>query len=149
MAPPDRRGRWFEQTWICTMSASFHVNLNFPGPVVLEKKIFKDFSYINTCKHGFPYCGPSWPPGPWFEQIWICTMSASFHLNLKFSGLVVLEKKIFKHFSYINTCKNGFPYCGPARPPGAMIWTNLNLHYVRKLPCKFELSWFSGSWEDF
>ena len=30
-----------------------------------------------------------------------------------------------------------------------MIWTNLKLHYARKLPCKFELSWSSGSWKDF
>jgi hypothetical protein len=98
VAQPDPRGPWFEQTWICTMSGSFHVNLNFPGSVVLEKKIFKDFSYINTCKNGFPNCGPVRPPG--------------------------------------------------ARPPGAMIWTNLNLHYVRKLPYKFELSWLSDSWEE-
>jgi hypothetical protein len=123
VAPPDPRGPGFEQTWICTMSASFHINLNFPGHVVLEEKIFKHFSYINTCINGFPYCAPPDPRGPWFEQIWICTMSASFHVNLNFSDLVVLEKKIFKHFSYINTCKNGFPYCGLARPLGAMIWT--------------------------
>jgi hypothetical protein len=87
------------------------------------------------------------PWGPWFEQTWICTMSASFHVNLNFSGLVVLEKKIFKHFSYKNTCKNGFPYCGPAQPLGATIWTNLNLHYFSKLSCWFEHFWFSSSWD--
>ena len=81
------------------------------------------------------------PRGPWFSQTWICTMSESFHVNLNFSGSVVLEKKIFKDFSYISTCKNGLPYCGPIQPPGAMILTNLNLHYVKKLPCKFELFW--------
>jgi hypothetical protein len=61
---------------------------------------------------------------------------------------VVLEKKILKVFSYINTCKNGFPYCGPFRPPGAMILKNLYLHYVRKLPYKFQLSWPIGSGEE-
>jgi hypothetical protein len=30
-----------------------------------------------------------------------------------------------------------------------MIWTNLNLHYVRILSCKFEIFWACGSWEDF
>jgi hypothetical protein len=27
----------YVQTWPCTMSKSFHVNLSFPGPVVIEK----------------------------------------------------------------------------------------------------------------
>ena len=30
------------------------------GLLVLEKKIFFN---INICKYGFPYCGPSRPPG--------------------------------------------------------------------------------------
>jgi hypothetical protein len=30
------------------------------------------------------------------------------------------------------------------------IWTNLNLHYIRKLSCKCKLFWLSASWgEDF
>ena len=95
-----------------------------------------------------PIVAPPDPRGPRFEQTWICTMSGRFHVDFNISGLVVLKKKIFKHFSYINTCKNCFPYCGPTRPPGTMIWTNLNLLYVSKLPCKFELSWPCGSWEE-
>jgi hypothetical protein len=39
------------------------VNLNFSGPVVLEKRILKIFSNIHTCKNSFPYCGPTKPPG--------------------------------------------------------------------------------------
>jgi hypothetical protein len=75
-------------------------------------------------------------------------MSESFYVNFSFPGPMVLEKKIFKFFSNINTCKNDFPYCGPTRPPGAMIFTNLYLHYVRKLPYKFQLSWTCGSGEE-
>jgi hypothetical protein len=30
-----------------------------------------------------------------------------------------------------------------------MIWTNLNLYYIRKLSCKFELFWLNDFWEDF
>jgi hypothetical protein len=33
----------------------------------------------------------------------------------------------------------------PPDPPGTMIWTNLNLHCIRKLSCKYELFWFCGS----
>jgi hypothetical protein len=33
--------------------------------------------------------------------------------------------------------------------PGTMIWTNLNLHYVRMLSCRFEIFWACGSSEDF
>jgi hypothetical protein len=60
---------------------------------------------------------------------------------------MVLEK-IFEIFSYISTCKNSFPYCGPTRPLGAMILTNLLLHYIRKVPCKFQLFWPSSSLEE-
>ena len=59
-------------------------------------------------------------------------------------GLLVLEKKIFFN---INICKYSFPYCGPSRPPGIMIRTILNLHYIRKLSCKYDLFWLSGSEE--
>jgi hypothetical protein len=52
-------------------------------------------------------------------------------------------------FFHINTCKYGFLHCGLYRPPGTMIWTILNLHYIRKLSCKFDLYWVSGSGEDF
>jgi hypothetical protein len=41
-----------------------------------------------------------------------------------------------RFFFNINICKYGFPYCGPSRPPGTMMWTILNLHYIRKLSCK-------------
>jgi hypothetical protein len=37
------------------------------------------------------------------------------------------------------TCKNSFPYCGPTRPPGAMILRNLLLYYIVELSCKFPL----------
>ena len=50
MAPSYPRGSWFEQTWISSISGSFHINISFPGPVVLEKKIFKDFPYIIISK---------------------------------------------------------------------------------------------------
>ena len=140
-------GSWFVQTWNSAISGSFHINLSFPGPVVLEK-IFKDFPYIIICKTLIPYCGPTIPLGSWFVQTWISTISGSFHINLSFPGRVVLEKKIFKDFSNIIICKTLIPYCGPIVPPGVMIWTNLNLHYIRKLPYKFQLSWPSGSWEE-
>jgi hypothetical protein len=34
-------------------------------------------------------------------------------------------------FFNINICKYGFPYYGPSQPPGTMVWTILNLHYIR------------------
>jgi hypothetical protein len=57
-------------------------------------------------------------------------------------GLLVLEKIFF-----FNIDIDGFPYCGPSQPPGAMLLTNLNLHYtwIRKLSSKYELFWLSGS----
>jgi hypothetical protein len=48
-------------------------------------------------------------------------------------------------FSYINTFKS-FSFCGPTRPPGPMISTNLLLYYVRHLSCKFQLFWPCDYW---
>ena len=61
-------------------------------------------------------------------------------------GLLVLEKKSFFN---INICKYSFPYCGPSRRQEIMMLTILNLHYIRKLSCKYQLFWLSGSEEDF
>ena len=40
------------------------------------------------------------------------------------------------------------PIVAPPNPWGAMILTNSYLHYVRKLPYKFQLSWPIGSGEE-
>jgi hypothetical protein len=49
-----------------------------------------------------------------------------------------------RFFFNINTCKYGFPYCVPTRPPGTMMWTILNQHYIRKLLSKWPIlaQWF-------
>ena len=41
-----------------------------------------------------------------------------------------------------------FPYCCPSRLRGTMVWTILNLHYIRKLSCKYDLFWLSDSSEE-
>jgi hypothetical protein len=51
-------------------------------------------------------------------------------------------------FLNINISEYGFPYCGPSQPPGTMISKNLNLYYIRKLSCKYDLFWLSGSGEE-
>jgi hypothetical protein len=57
--------------------------------------------------------------------------------NLIEIGLLVLKKIFFQH-------KYVFPYCGLSRPPGTIMWTNFNVHYVRKISSKYELS---GPWQ--
>jgi hypothetical protein len=41
VAPLHPLGPWFEYTWICIISESFHVYMNFSDSILLEKKIFK------------------------------------------------------------------------------------------------------------
>jgi hypothetical protein len=54
-------------------------------------------------------------------------------------------KKIF-FFQYTNThYKNSFPSCPPPWSSRTIICTSLNLHYFRKLSCKYELFWLCGS----
>jgi hypothetical protein len=38
-----------------------------------------------------------------------------------------------------------FPIVALPDSPGTMICTNLNLHYVRNLSCKYDRFWLSGS----
>jgi hypothetical protein len=56
----------------------------------LRKRFSKMFSFIhvNNCKTSFPYCGTT--RGPHFLFSWFCTMSESSHVNLNFSGLLVV-----------------------------------------------------------
>jgi hypothetical protein len=97
------------------MSGSFHINYNFVGPVF----------YANICKHSFPYCGPTQPPGAMILtniNLWY-VWKLQNKLQLSWS-CGYLEKKI-KYISYIKLVKNSFPYCGPTQPTGAKILTNL------------------------
>jgi hypothetical protein len=44
--------------------------------------------------------------------------------------------------------KRKFRYYGLAPSMGAIVFTNVNLYYVRKLSCKFQFFWCSGSTEE-
>ena len=57
-------------------------------------------------------------------------------------------RRFFKEYPYIFQCKILIGHCGPTLPPDVMIWTNLNLHYLRMLPHEFHLSWPSDSGEE-
>ena len=46
-------------------------------------------------KHS-PIVAPPDPRGPWCEQFWIYIILESFHVNMTYSGSVVLGKKIFQ-----------------------------------------------------
>jgi hypothetical protein len=122
------------------MSGSYHVNLKFCGTVVHEKKIYK------------------WPH-PIFALLWLSPFEEDLvlHLNtLEFPSCNVLYQVwlnfarcfILKDSFVYTKCKNRFPSCGPSRPQRTIICTTLNPHYVRKLSCKSELFWLSGSREE-
>jgi hypothetical protein len=51
------------------------------------------FSNINTSKNGFSYCGPTWLPPPKSHDFnkYEYALVRTFHVNLTFSGRVVLE----------------------------------------------------------
>jgi hypothetical protein len=61
------------------------------------------------------------PLGAMTLKTYVYTAIDNFHVNLKFSGTVVLEKKILKRFSYTNTGKNVSPYHNPTLSPGTII----------------------------
>jgi hypothetical protein len=114
----------------------------------LEEDFYRNISNIFLCKTLVGHFGPALPPGSRFEQTWIFTTWACFHIYMMNYGFVILEKKTFNEFCYIFLCKTLVGRFGPALPPGVMIWTNLNLHHLRMFLHKFQLSWHSGSWEE-
>jgi hypothetical protein len=57
---------------------------------------FKKFFPIYICDNSFSSCGPSQPLGTIICTSLICTVSESFHVNLSYSGSVVLKEKIFQ-----------------------------------------------------
>jgi hypothetical protein len=119
-------------------------NLGFFGTMVNEKKV---------CKWPYPIFARLWlnPPPPFLKRIWpfIWVNLNSLHVRMvctifDWNWPAVWFKKVLSSI----LIKNCFPSCGPSRPMGIIICTSLNLHYVRKLSCKSELFWLSGSREE-
>ena len=108
-------------------------------------KIFATYSHVKIWSAIVASCY-TWRL--WILQTSICTISGSSQVNLNFSGTVVC-KKIYEHSPYIYiACNFLVPYSSLTKLSGAMNLTNFNLHYIRKLQCKFQLFWLSGSWEE-
>jgi hypothetical protein len=143
---PPHPGSMIWTNWnLHYVKKNFHVNMSSSGSLVLEdKNFFNDLTkFLHFCDHL-----------PFKDDLALYLYNFEFPLPKDNLYQIWLElacwfwRRIF--FFDTNTCKYGFPYCGPSRPPGTMIWTKLNVHYVRKLSCtcKYELFWLNGSWEE-
>ena len=118
---------------------AFILICTFLAWLFFKRKFWKMFSIYSFVKLDPPLVAPPLPREPWFEQTWIYTTWGCLNTSLSFSGRIVFEKKIFKELLCILLCKTLIRHCGPTLPPGTMIWTNLNLHYLRMLPHKYQL----------
>jgi hypothetical protein len=103
-----------------------------------------------------PIVTPPDPLGPWCEQFWIYIMSQSFHVNMTYSGSVVLEK-IFKwpHPICAITCVSSI-----SRGPGPLfelgfplpkdylyqVWLKLSCLFWIFFQYKHMQIWFSLLW---
>ena len=102
----------------------------------------KDFYNINIpilahVKTVSPTVASPDPKWPCFLQT--CEFVQMSEIKLSLYDPVVFEKKILNIFPIQVHVKVFFFYCDPIRPLGTIIWTNLNLHYIRNLSCKCEL----------
>jgi hypothetical protein len=91
------------------------------------------FNIINTCKYGFPYCGPSRPPGTMLLR----------NLNLHMTSSSVVHEKIFIWLHAI------FVIISPLKRNWHFIWTIQNSIYPRMICTTFDWNWPSGSGEFF
>jgi hypothetical protein len=89
----------------------------------------------------FPTVAPPDPRGPWFVQTWIYFIPESFHVNMSFTGSMVL-KKIFTWPHPI------FAIIPPLKRTWPLIWTMQNSPYLRMICTKFDWNWPSGSGEE-
>jgi hypothetical protein len=114
------------------------INMTYSGSTVLEKT---PTPFLNFCNYL-----------PFEEDLALYLNNLEFPLpkdNLYHVWLKLARWFWRRRFFFnINICKYGFPYCCPSRLPGAMMWTILNLHYIRKLSCKYYLFWLSSSGEE-
>jgi hypothetical protein len=97
-----------------------------PGATSLTWGILGDFSNVNTCKCGFPYCGPTLPlVAMTLYETWFCTTTGSFYVNLNYFVEVVFFKKILKIFPIETYARIVYPIVIPTDPLGIMIFTFL------------------------
>ena len=103
MGPPWTLGPWFEQTWQKTTKQCYILNFKHLGQVVLKKKIFE---YISVHFYGLnlePLARGHL--GPW--DLGLNKLGkdhkAMLHIKFKHMSQAVLEKKIFKYISFLNT----------------------------------------------
>jgi hypothetical protein len=119
------------------MSGSYHVNLEilwFCMWFMRRKYVNNPTLFLHSCDY------PLWRG-----------LGYSFFLKQEWfvpSLIEIGQMFHFRMFFPIYLCKNCFPSCGPSQSLGTIIWTILNLHDVRKLSCKYELFWLSGSREE-
>ena len=145
MAPSYTQGSWFLQLWIYTTWGCFHRSFSFPGLMVLEKNISKDLLY-SFVKLRPPIVAPPYPRGSWFSHFLnLLTTWGCFHTSFSFawsygSGEEDFWKFLenFHKFLIISLCKRAW----------SLIFTTLNLHYLRMLSHKFQLSWPISFWEE-
>jgi hypothetical protein len=123
-----------------TLHQEAYISMSSSGSAVL-KKIFKWPHPIFAFLWLSPLCRG---PDPLFQQFWIPFTHGWFVPSLIVIGLLVLEEKIlFKIWTRVNMV---FPIMAPSDPWGPwfeQIW--MNLQYIRKLSCKYELVRFSGN----
>jgi hypothetical protein len=124
------------QTWFCTMSRSFHGNLDFS-----ESVFFRLFSYILSInmKNYFPYILLPHPHKPWFYEK-LHRPKSSIKIQ---TSLVQWFLRIFLHY---NTYKMVTPTVIPPDPVRPRFSKKkIMLYYVRKIQSNFQLLWLSGS----
>ena len=78
------------------------------GLLVLDKIMFQ-YKHVNMV---FPILAPPNPRGPWRKQFWIYIISESLHVNMTYSGSVVLKMFIWPHpiFAIISPLKRTWPF---------------------------------------
>jgi hypothetical protein len=131
------------KSWFCTLSEGLYVNVNYADLVVIQKKIFKDFSIETHI----------------VSKLWSLPTPGEFLINLILNSVGKLSCK-FKLFWIIGSWEQYFsmtwpPYIcmfviiSPLMSVCPFISTNLNSLYARIICINFDWNWLSGFGEKY
>lgn len=116
-----------------------NLNLHYLRLLSIKLQLFSTYSYVKI-----------WPPlgGNDFLNFESTLPKDASTLVSAFLADLFLRRRYLKIYSIYSYIKNSTLHCGHTPTQRVVIFTTLNLHYLRMLTHKFELFWPNCSWEE-
>lgn len=139
-------GHIFQEMWIYTTWSCWLLTRLTTLKLFIISSWWLFIVHVSSQEILISYCVLTEPPG---ATNWTNTWGR-LHISMTNHGPAALDKNIFKVLLYIFQNCTLIPYCGPHPIHTAvMIWTHLNIYYLRVLAYQYNLSRQYCFWPDF